>query len=368
MTMAGRIVFLDYLRVVACFMVMVIHSCEPFYLAVEDGMTVTRIASRGDALCVTLVECLCRVCVPLFVMASSYLLFPTARPAGEFLRRRFVRILVPFLVWSVAYVWYFGGEWGKLAFNFPDAGGHLWFVPMLLGLYLAMPLLSPWAEKVGEKELRGWVLLWLATTTFPFLRKLWGTLYGVPPFGSVPYLWGECPWNMFGSFHYVSGFVGYVLLGFWFRKFVPGLSWRKTLKISLPLWAAGVAIVGGFFLLRIPGCPFTKSYAFAVDLEMSIEYCSTGVALASAAAFMVLRKFTWDNAFYRRLVRPLSEASYGAYLLHMFILVPVFEFFRPLMPTPAAIAATATVSFALSSLSSLVLGRIPAVGRWVAGS
>jgi hypothetical protein len=49
MTMAGRIVFLDYLRVVACFMVMVIHSCEPFYLAVEDGMTVTRIASRGDA-------------------------------------------------------------------------------------------------------------------------------------------------------------------------------------------------------------------------------------------------------------------------------------------------------------------------------
>ena len=28
----NRIVFLDYLRVVACFMVMAIHSAEPFYL------------------------------------------------------------------------------------------------------------------------------------------------------------------------------------------------------------------------------------------------------------------------------------------------------------------------------------------------
>lgn len=73
-----RIAFLDYLRVVACFMVMVIHSCEPFYLG-GDGMLV---ANRWDALCVTVVECLCRVCVPLFVMVSSYLLFPLAQPVA----------------------------------------------------------------------------------------------------------------------------------------------------------------------------------------------------------------------------------------------------------------------------------------------
>ncbi len=73
----NRIVFLDYLRVVACFMVMAIHSAEPFYLGGE-APNITAIASRWDMFWITLTECLCRVAVPLFVMASSYLLFPVS--------------------------------------------------------------------------------------------------------------------------------------------------------------------------------------------------------------------------------------------------------------------------------------------------
>lgn len=363
----GRIVFLDYLRVMACFMVMAIHASEPFYLAVEGGSVVTKIASRSDALCITVVECLCRVCVPLFVMASSYLLFPLTKPAGEFFRRRLARIVVPFAVWSVAYVWYFGGDWGRMAFNFPDAGGHLWFVPMLLGLYLLMPLLSPWAEKAGEKELRIWLALWAVTTTFPFVRRIWGALYGEPSFGAVPYLWGECPWNMFGTFHYVSGFFGYVLLGHYFRRFVPELSWGKTLCVALPMWAAGAAVIGGGFYARVPECPFVRPYAFAVDLEMSIEYCSSGVALAVAGAFMILRKCNGAGFFHARIVRPVSEASYGTYLLHMFVLLPVFAYFRPKFPTPLAIAATAVSSFVLSSCISIAVRKVPMLGRWICG-
>ena len=99
----NRVVFLDYLRVVACFMVMAIHSAEPFYLGGE-APNITAIASRWDMFWITLTECLCRVAVPLFVMASSYLLFPVRRPTGEFFRRRFVRVAVPFVVWAAAYI------------------------------------------------------------------------------------------------------------------------------------------------------------------------------------------------------------------------------------------------------------------------
>lgn len=362
-----RIVFLDYLRVAACLMVMVIHSCEPYYLAMEGDSLVTRILTRCDAVCITAVECLCRVCVPLFVMASSYLLFPVAKPTGEFFRRRLARVAVPFVIWSAAYVWHFGGEWGRMAFNFPDAGGHLWFVPMLLGLYLLMPLISPWAEKADRKELRGWLILWLVTTTFPFARKLWGVLYGEPSFGAVPYLWGECPWNTFGAFHYVSGFFGYVLLGLYFRRFVPELSWGRTLSVALPLWCAGGAILGGAFYWRIPECPFTRPYAFAVDLEMSIEYCSIGVALAVVGAFMMFMKCTAAGGFYSKLIKPLSEASYGTYLLHMFVLLPFSAFFQSGFPTPIAIVATAASSFAVSSAISVAIRRIPLLGRWICG-
>ena len=360
-----RIVFLDYLRVIACFMVMVIHACEPYYLGGDQG---TYIASRWDAFWVTVVECLCRVCVPLFVMASSYLLFPVTKPTGGFLRRRLARVAVPCLLWMCAYVWWFGGEWGKMAFNFPDAGGHLWFVPMLVGLYLLMPLVSPWAERATEREVRGWLILWFATTLFPYLRRLWGALYGDPSFGAVPYLYGECPWNMFGAFHYVSGFFGYVLLGFWFRKFASEMTWKRTLSTAVPLWMVGAAIIGGGFFFRIPDrFPFSASYAFAVDLEMSIEYCSLGVALATVGAFMVVRKFTASGALYRFVIAPLSKASYGTYLLHMFVLLAVFEKVRPDCSTPVTILVTASVSFVASSLISLAIGSVPKLGRWIVG-
>ena len=365
-TVGERVVFLDWLRIIACFMVMVIHSCEPFYLG-GAAPNVTFIANRWDAFWVSLVESVCRVCVPLFVMASSYLLFPLKRPTGEFFRRRLGRIVVPFLVWSCAYIGWFGDSWGKACFNFPDAGGHLWFVPMLLGLYLLMPLLSPWAERVRERELRGWLILWLFTTLFPYLRRVWTALYGDPSFGAVPYLYGECPWNMFGMFHYVSGFIGYLLLGFWFRRFAPEFSWRRTLAVAVPLGLVGAAIVGGGFYFRIPEFPCSRPYAFAVDLEMSIEYCSLGVALTVIAAFLLIRKIKADGAFYRRVVRPLAEASYGTYLLHMFVLLPVFAAVRPHCNTSATIFATAAATYVLASAAGVLLRRVPFVGRFIVG-
>ena len=34
----NRVVFLDWLRIIACFMVMLVHTCEPFYFD-ADGNT-----------------------------------------------------------------------------------------------------------------------------------------------------------------------------------------------------------------------------------------------------------------------------------------------------------------------------------------
>ena len=80
-----RIVFLDWLRAIACFMVIVVHSCEPFYLGGEG----TLIASLSDGLWVTFIDSMFRASVPLFVLASSYLLFPVKTDSRTFFKRRF---------------------------------------------------------------------------------------------------------------------------------------------------------------------------------------------------------------------------------------------------------------------------------------
>ena len=98
-----REIWLDYLRVTACFLVMIVHGTEPFYLG-GDG---AQILTATDAFWVALAEAVARCCVPIFLLASSYLQFPLHYSTGEFLRRRAVRILIPMAVWTLVYalVW-----------------------------------------------------------------------------------------------------------------------------------------------------------------------------------------------------------------------------------------------------------------------
>ena len=92
-----REIWIDWLRVAACFLVMLTHSVEPFYLGGEGSL----IRTSSDAVWVSVLDVISRAAVVLFVIASSYLQFPVHYPAGEFFRRRAVRILVPFAVWTV---------------------------------------------------------------------------------------------------------------------------------------------------------------------------------------------------------------------------------------------------------------------------
>ena len=47
---------------------------------------------------------------------------------------------------------------------------------------------------------------------------------------------GVCDWNAFGSFYYVSGFIGYLILAHYLVKYPLQWSWRKTLAIGIPMF------------------------------------------------------------------------------------------------------------------------------------
>lgn len=371
-----RIPWLDTLRVWSIFLVLVCHVCEMYYFNSTGEFS---IKSKSDALWLTVVDSACRSAVPLFVFASSFLLFPVSSSTGEFLKKRMLRVFVPFLLWSIIYIVWNGGAWSQLLFNFPMvSGGHMWFVPMLLGLYLLMPLISPWAEKVSKRELFGWLGVWFFTTFFPFIRKASLAVLGEPIYGVTPFLYGECPWNAFGMFQYVSGFFGYVLLGLYFRKFVGELSWKKTLAVALPVFAVGWAIVWSYFYFRIPigdGYPVTKPYATAVDMETSWEFCSVGVVFTTLGYILILRKLNIGGVIGRFLIRPAGIASYGTYLMHIIPLYWIGGSLRPWLEsalglskaTPFVIFFVAAMTMVLCSVVSYAIHKIPRIGKHIVG-
>lgn len=383
-----REIWIDTLRVVACFLVMMTHSNEPFYLGGEGSLILT----RADAVWVAILNVLPRASVALFVVASSYLQFPLHYPTGEFFRRRAVRILAPFIIWTVVYALVWGEpvqNFKDLLLNFNYAAGHLWFVYMLIGLYLLMPLLSPWAEKVGRKELLVYLGIWLFTTIIPFIRQWAGgaapVIYGpsgIPNAAKYP-LWGEASWNTYGLFYYFSGFVGYMLLGLYFRRFVGELDWKKTLAVAVPVFLGGFAICSLGFLSRVwADCggnfPIEGPVGLAALWEGPWLNDTFGVALMTIGWILVLRKVKGDGAFYKTVILPVSKASYGMYLCHMLLLGIISAWLRAALglgadgvlgvwTTPVQVFGTSLLSFVGVAVFCILVQRIPRVGKWIVG-
>lgn len=383
-----RVIWLDWMRITACFLVIATHSCEPFYLGGEGSLILT----HADAVWVALLNSFFRAAVVLFVFASAYLQFPLHYSTGEFFRKRALRILPPFLFWSVVYALI----WGEPATNFKDlllnfnyAAGHMWFVYMLIGLYLIMPLLSPWAEKVGKKELQLYLGIWLLTTLIPFVRQWAGgaapVIYGpsgIPNPARYP-LWGEASWNIYGVFYYLSGFIGYLLLGLYFRKFVDRLSWGRTLAIGLPAFLLGWAICGGGFYARVWAdaqgvFPVEGPVGLAALWEGPWLNDTVGVALMALGWILLFRKIESGGRFFDKVVLPVSKASYGMYLSHLILLGAVSGCLRSALgtgadgvlgvwTTPVQVLLTAVISFAGTALVCVLVRKIPKLGPWIMG-
>lgn len=385
--MNSREIWIDWLRVAACFMVFIVHSTEPFYLGGEGSLILT----ASDAFWSSFFDSLVRACVPLFVIASSFLLFPVGYSTREFFRRRAIRILIPFAFWTIIYAFAWGNpsdNFRNLLLNFNYSAGHLWFVYMLIGIYLLMPMLSPWAERVEKKELQIYLCIWLFSTLIPLIRDWAGNgattvIYGpsgLPRQALYP-LWGEASWNAYGIFYYLSGFIGYLLIGLYFRKFVGELSWKKTLLIAVPSYIMGFAISFGGFLKRVFE---TADGVFPVGglVEKAVWWETTwcndtiGVALMAIAWILVFKKIKADGKFYKNILLPVSKASYGIYLIHLLILVPVSGCVRNAFGSgaegmfgfwtiPVEIITSATIAFICTAVVSVAIKHIPKVGKYL---
>lgn len=342
-----RIHFLDGMRAIACFMVIMVHSCEFFFI---DGSSIG-IRSLNDGWWVSAVDSAFRCSVPLFVMISAYLLVPVMGPIGRFFRKRLVRVVIPFAVWSLLYAtlpYLWGSMSGRevtgsllhLAWNFNGASGHLWFIYMLIGLYLFMPVLSPWLEKAGKKAQQAFLLLWFASTFFPYIRSCCGEVYG------------ECYWNEFNSLWYFSGFIGYVVLAHYIRHH---LEWsaRKSILIGLLLYAVGYYITASIWYDRIPTSTELQ------ELELSWRFCTPNVVLESFGAFVLIQGLFSYKKRASRLIAKVSRLSYGIYLMHIFLLNAFYQLLEGRLSTPVTIATVGTATFLACILLTGLLSCLP---------
>ena len=251
--------WIDLLRVLACFFVVFSHCCDAFIGQFD--------ANRESFLTGTFLGSLMRPCVPIFVMMTGVLLFPVRTDMGTFYKKRIGRLIPPIIFWSLVipvlyfvYLNYINPNtqnplismpdhslealWIKLytfIFNFNFDTVPLWYLYMLIGLYLVMPIVSGWLEKASKKELKLFLSIWGVSLIAPYVKMFAPMLGYQGNYGNMG-LWGICDWNDYGTFYYFSGFIGYLLLAYYLTRYPLKWSWKKLLGVTIPMFLVGYLI------------------------------------------------------------------------------------------------------------------------------
>ena len=176
---------IDLIRVLACFLVIEIHSGQLYYIVSEGGL----IKSEKN-IWPGIFNSLATVCVPLFVMISGYLLLPMKTDYSTFLKKRFTRILFPYVAFNIFYniYFYFRGffELKAMLLNIPKifinfSIGHLWYIYMIIGVYLYVPIITPWIKTAEKKHFYYYFVIWIISSFRGYLHMfddgIWGEAF-----------------------------------------------------------------------------------------------------------------------------------------------------------------------------------------------
>lgn len=351
-----RIVFLDYLRAAACFLVVMVHSNEAFYGT--DGVPVM---SEDQRLWMAVWDGMSRISVPLFIITSSYLLVPMKEdmPWGEFFKRRFMRIIPPMVFFMAVYSVFpaiIGTQtWSqaldtlwRIPLNFPENAFQLWFMYPLIGLYLLIPILSPWLRTATKKQEQMFLALWFITTCMPFINKYYGDVFG------------QCWWNQYHMLYDFSGYPGYLVLGHYIKKHIDW-SRKKRLAVGVPCLIAGWAYtIISFYMAVTPGEKQELG-----DIEYAWCFCIANCAVATFGAFLIFTTINSPGRLYTA-VKSISVNSYGLYLMHLLWLALWAPLIQPLLPIGVAIPAIAAATYISSYACTRLIAMLPH-SKWIIG-
>ncbi len=338
----------DLIRTIAVLLIILLHAAAfPPQLPAE----ITTQAAFGW-FTADIYDAFGRIGVPLFVMLSGFFLLDKSKadePLGVFFKKRFNRVGLPFIFWSVTYFFWNGYVHGaSLTFDsavdaaFSGAYVHLWFLYLLVGLYLVTPLLRVFVKYLDWKRFKYLVALWfLGTVTVPLIITFAGL-----DFNPVIFVF--------------TGWMGYYLLGVFLQK----IKIRKSILLLAAALGLTGAVLGAYVSTALIGERVTTFFH---------ESLSFNLIIASVAVYLLLNTLASNRILSYNKVNTLlhwvGQNTLPIYLMHYMILESLmFGFFgftlnasvlNPIIEIPLL----TVVTFSLTVLIVYPLKKIPIVKR-----
>ncbi len=355
----NRKLHLDLLRIVACLSVIMLHSASQYWyeLPVTEGRWV--VYNAWDAVS--------RFGVPVFVMISGMLFL--SREGQPDLKKLYcgniLRLAVAYGVWSIVYgLWDCRGwsmEQGATLYDYATeivlGRYHLWFIPMLVGIYILLPVIKTFTDHCSKKGMEYFLLIFLVLqigrSTLEIIRL------PVPATVLVELVHVEM----------ACSYVGYFVLGYYLYRYPLSHVWQVRLYF-----------MAGLSLLAAPVISILASRYYQNPEAATFDSYSVFTFLVTVAVFVFfqekLSKIQWKGSG-KKLLAELSANTFGVYLLHVLVIewlqaagVDSMKIAGVLVGETAVgcalgIPVLALLSYLISNVLISLLRRVPLLGRYV---
>ncbi|MHB8100981.1 MAG: acyltransferase [Methanosarcina sp.] len=303
---------IDYLRAIAIISVLIIHTTD-------DTIAVKKLT--GLTFSLIYLEELARFAVPMFIFISGFVLYNKYKsdlPMREFYTKRFMVILLPYLIFSVIY-YIVNAHLGFLPtltlnsliisiVNF-NAAGHFWYIKLILTFYIFYPAIITYYEIIKER-------FGIYTLTALFLSIL------------IIYLFGSLASPLNFTLNPPFTFLIYFLFGVYVNDNYERIS-RNLERISLKK-----VILLNVLIISLP---FISMFIyidsrFGTHFTNSIPYYSLLTLISTHILHIFIFIFCLYLTLYYKpkigILQKIGEYSYGIYLVHAifhnFFIIDIF--------------------------------------------
>ena len=342
-----KILYLSYLRAVACISIIILHTVDVAVILYQDQITNgERIAS------LSVVHCMMWA-VPCFVMVTGTLLLNKDRTVTikDVFRKYILRILIALAAFSLIFALFdmlmnkdgFGAAF--LAKGFLNAltgngWAHMWYLYLLIGLYLLLIFYRAVANHVSDSEYRFLLIVYAVFLSLLPLLNMWNAKVGFYIHVSTIY-----PFYLFAGYAIaeskmkikkgisillmligIIGIVGFTILN------------AKDVRISNGNLLGYSSIF--VLLLAVGVFSFMKNF---FGLEKAVEF--EAAAEPAKAGDEAVQKIDSANAendegqktgmqapkkpnFVGRIFLEIDRCSFGIYLIHMIFVRLVLRYWR----------------------------------------
>ena len=338
-----RVIYFDLLRIVAIFAVVAVHLSAMHWADVD----VTSRAWFAFSLYCTAGKW----SVPIFVMISGALFLGREVSISAILKKNVARIATVFLFWSGCYALvdlvFRHAPLSVVLSQFITGHYHLWFLYMIVGLYLLIPLLRPIVQ--NETLMRYFLLL---AFVFTFLLPQLALFLSFVSYQASAVIHTVI---MYSYCFFPLGFTVYFVGGYYLSR----RSFRRREEIVL--YCAGAA-----GLLASVFAPVALSRAQGAPSDVFYTYNSLNVLFTSVPIFVFAKQHLNFPRMGERayaLLRKLSKYSFGVYLVHPMVIELLQHFGIDTFSCNAffSVPLLAVFVFAVSTAISALLNAIPFV-------